>query len=122
MRVEFNPRAHIREGRHSLGRMNIPCIYCSALHWMDEKLSDSSPQDPHFGLCCLEGKIKLAPLMTPPPELQELFDGVDDKSKSFREHIREYNAANVFTSLGTTMDSRLISERGPMSFTIHGDL
>jgi len=27
---------------HDLGRMNIPCPYCGALHWMDERLSDSS--------------------------------------------------------------------------------
>ena len=99
MRVEFNPRAHIREGRHSLGRMNIPCLYCFPLHWMDEKLSNSSLQNPQFCLCCLEGNIKLAPLITPPPELQELFDGVDDKSKLFWEHIWECNVANDFTSL-----------------------
>ena len=122
VRVEFNPRAHIRESRHSLGRMNIPCPRCFALHWMDEKLSNSSLQDPHFGMCCLQGTIKLPPLVTPPPELQELYDGVNDKSKTFREHIREYNAANAFTSLGTTFDPRLIPGSGPISFTIHGKL
>ena len=66
--------------------------------------------------------IKLPPLITPPLELQQLYDNGDEKAKSFREHIREYNAANAFTSLGTTLDQRLISGRGPTSFTIHGEL
>ena len=83
MRVEFNPRAHIREIRHSLGRMNIPCPYYFVLHWMDEKLSNLSLRDLQFGLCCQKEMIKLPPLMTLPPELQELYDGSDDKSKSF---------------------------------------
>ena len=89
---------------------------------MDEKLSNSNLRNSQFGMCCLEGTIKLPLLVTPPPELQELYDGIDDKSKSFREHIREYNVTNTFTSLGTTFDPRLISRRGPTSLTIHGEL
>ena len=66
--------------------------------------------------------IRLPLLITPPPPLQELYDGNNDQSKSFRSYTRVYNAANAFTSLGATLDPRVLSGRGPTSFTIHGEL
>ncbi|KAF6167543.1 hypothetical protein GIB67_031744 [Kingdonia uniflora] len=36
--------------------------------------------------------------------------------------MREYNAANAFTSLGVHMDDRVPHGRGPSSFVIHGEL
>ena len=51
-----------------------------------------------------------------------LYDENDNLSKSFRQYTREYNAANAFTSLGAALDSRLVTGRGPISFTIHGEL
>ncbi|KAF7138016.1 hypothetical protein RHSIM_Rhsim07G0256200 [Rhododendron simsii] len=82
----------------------------------------SSKKNPLFGTCCLQGKVRLPLLITPPPPLQALYDGNDDQSKSFRTHTRECNAANAFTSLGATLDTRVLSGRGPTSFTIHGEL
>ena len=40
-------------GRHFLGNMDVKCPNCSALHWMDEKLTNSSQLHPRFGICCL---------------------------------------------------------------------
>ena len=54
-------------GHHFLGNIDIKCPNCSALHQMDEKLSHSSPITPHFGNFCLQGKVKLPLLETPPP-------------------------------------------------------
>ncbi|KAH7861854.1 hypothetical protein Vadar_031782 [Vaccinium darrowii] len=102
--------------------MNTMCSSCGALHWMDEKLANSSKRNPCFGTCCLQGKVKLPPLMTPPPPIQTLYDGNDDWSKSFRANTRSYNAANAFTSLGAKFDDRVFGGRGPTSFTIHGEL
>lgn len=115
-------RAHINSCRHSLGKMDVLCPFCSALHWMDEKLVKSSPNRPLFGTCCSKGKVKLPLLITPPSLLQALYDGNDDKSKSFRRYTRVYNATNAFTSLGATLDPRVLTGRGPTSFTIHGEL
>ncbi|KAI8549387.1 hypothetical protein RHMOL_Rhmol06G0020800 [Rhododendron molle] len=39
-----------------------------------------------------------------------------------REHARGYNATNAFTSLGATLDPRVLTGSGPTSFTIHGEL
>ena len=108
--------------RHFLGNMDVECPHCSALHWMDEKLSHSSQNTPRFGTCCLQGKVRLPLLETPPPVIQDLYDGDDDRSKSFRRYTREYNACNAFTSLGTKFDTRALPGRGPIPFTIHGEL
>jgi hypothetical protein len=81
--TNLNARPHPILGRHSLDRMNIQCPQCSALHWKVEKLSNSSVQCPFFGTCCLQGKVRLPQLLTPPPEIQVLYDGDDDQSKSF---------------------------------------
>ena len=102
--------------------MNVSCSFCAALHWMDERLSNSSLSNPLFGLCCTQGKIRLPALITPPLALKDLYDGIDDKSKSFRQFTRDYNSANAFTSLGTALDPRVLTGRGPTSFTIHGEL
>ena len=102
--------------------MDVSCPNCLALHWMDEKLANSTLICPRFGTCCLQGKIKLPLLKTPPAQLQALYDGNNDQSKSFRKYAREYNAANAFTSLGAKMDPRMLAGRGPRSFTIHGEL
>jgi hypothetical protein len=89
---------------------------------MDERLTVSSIRRPLFGTCCLQGKVQLPRLETPPPPLQALYDGLDAKAKSFRSYTREYNAANAFTSLGATMDPMVLNGVGPQSFTIHGEL
>ncbi|KAG5556990.1 hypothetical protein RHGRI_007292 [Rhododendron griersonianum] len=70
----------------------------------------------------VDARARLPLLMTPPPPIQVLYDGNDDRSKSFRAKTRAYNAANAFTSLGATLDTRVLSGRGPTSFTIHGEL
>ncbi len=68
---------------HSLGKMDIPCSACGALHWMAEKLTNSSNTNPHFGICCVQGKIKLAHLQNLPPELDNLFRGQNSQAKEF---------------------------------------
>ena len=120
--AEVETRAHIDTGRHFDGKMDVLCPNCKALHWMNEKLTNSSVKNPLFGKCCLQGKIKLPVLITPPPPLKALYDGNNDQSKLFRRYTRIYNAANAFTSLGAALDSRVLSGRGPTSFTIHGEL
>jgi len=56
--------------RHDLGRMDVACSSCGALHWMVEKLSDSSKRNPRFGTCCMDGKVQLPPLQPPPEPLR----------------------------------------------------
>ncbi|KAF6171105.1 hypothetical protein GIB67_020584 [Kingdonia uniflora] len=98
----------IQIGRHFLGQMDVRCIHCSTLHWLDEKLSHSSILNQRFGQCCFQGNIRLPTLDPLPIELQELYNGNGILSRSFRNYLREYNAAIAFTSLGIHMDDRIV--------------
>ncbi|KAF5933474.1 hypothetical protein HYC85_029645 [Camellia sinensis] len=106
----------------SKGKEKFSYIVENAIHWMDEKLAQSSRKRPLFGTCCSKGKTRLPLLMTPPPPLQALYDGDDDQARSFRRYTRVYNAANAFTSLGATLDPRVLRGSGPKPFIIHGEL
>ena len=72
---------------HSLGKMDVKCSNCQALHWMDERLVRSTKQTPLFGMCCTSGKIKLPKLEDPPGEILNLLSGQDHISKQFRQNI-----------------------------------
>ena len=109
--------------RHYLGKMDIQCVNCNALHWIDERLVNSSRREPKFGMCCTSGKILLDKLDEPPAEIKQLLYGQDAISKSFREHIRNYNNALAMTSLGCKVDDKINrGGAGPYVFKVHGKL
>ncbi|KIK00972.1 hypothetical protein K443DRAFT_99409 [Laccaria amethystina LaAM-08-1] len=104
--------------------MDIACSSCGALHWMVEKLSDSSKRNLRFGTCCMDGKVQLPPLQPPPEPLQRLLTSNDADAVAFREVGWKYNRAFSFTSLGVSED-RTVNEGfrwGPPVFRICGDL
>lgn len=105
---------------HNMGQMNVICPFCQALHWDCERLSNSSKTHPKFGTCCLSGKIILPTQPSPPQELKILFSGNTEESKNFLQHIREYNAAFAFTSLGVKTVE--LSGHGPYVFKVQGAL
>jgi hypothetical protein len=53
---------------HDLGRFDIVCQYCSAYHWIQERISGSSQLNPQFQECCKQGRIHL-PYNDPAPSL-----------------------------------------------------
>ena len=108
--------------RHDLGRMNVSCPYCGALHWMDERLSDSSKRSPRFGTCCLSGKVHLPPLEDAPQPLRHLLTSNDRDAIKFCDEIWKYNRAFAFTSLGVEEDHSVNCGRGPPVFRISGEL
>src|ERR1700712_1825787 len=105
-----------------LGRMNIECSKCHALHWQCEQLTKSSCAHPEFDTCCLEGKVKLPKFRTPPHELNALFNGTNPDSKHFLDHIHSYNAAFSLASLGIKVDTEINNTPGPHIFKINGEL
>ena len=62
--------------------------------------------------------------MAPPPEeLYYLFTAATPQAERFRHHIRQYNAALAFTSLGVEVDTSVNEGGGgPPTFRIHGEL
>ena len=105
---------------NDIGRMNIQCRHCDALHWSDECVSSSRVGQPEFQTCCAHGKIMLPRLQTPPAPLYNLFTDNTHDAKEFRSNIVQYNAALAFTSLGVKVDQSL--GQGPPVFRIHGEL
>ncbi|PIA58920.1 hypothetical protein AQUCO_00400047v1 [Aquilegia coerulea] len=119
--IPIDPVENVPKERHYLGKMDVICPSCSAYHWLDERLTKSTKKKSFFGMCCLQGKIKL-PLLTPlPSAIKLLYEGRNSLARSFRKDIRSYNAANAFSSLGVSMDKRILKGRGPTSFTIHAN-
>jgi len=97
------PRAFVSEYQHIqpllLGRMDIKCPDCGALHWMDEKTWRSPKSAPRFSKCCKEGAVKLTDVQKPPEELWELYISQEPHAIDFRKNIRSYNSALAFTSV-----------------------
>ncbi|KAF8164533.1 hypothetical protein BJ912DRAFT_256272 [Pholiota molesta] len=108
---------------HDLGRMDILCPECGALHWKDEILSKSSLRNPKFGICCMEGKVFLPALLPPPEPLRTLLSSQEREAIQFRQDIWKYNRAFGFTSLGVEEDYNINrNRRGPPVFRISGEL
>jgi len=116
------PIIEAQEPSHNLGPMTVKCPSCGALHWMDERLSSSSKRNPKFGKCCLSGKIQLPELMPPPQPLKRLLESSDTDANEFRKHIRQYNAALAFTSLGAKFNQALFQGGGPYALCLIGEL
>ncbi|KAL1717976.1 hypothetical protein EV715DRAFT_172465, partial [Schizophyllum commune] len=108
---------------HNLGNMTVSCSSCRALHWNDERLTSSKKNTPIFGLCCDSGQVRLPLLAQPPPFLYHLYESDSTIARAFRKHIRQYNNAFAFTSLGVQEDRALnMSGRSAWVFRIHGEL
>lgn len=106
---------------NNLGPMTVECRKCKALHWRAERLVKSSDLTPKFGMCCLDGKIQLPNLQPQPELLRRLFHEQTAAAKGFREHIRRYNFALAFTSLGANFDRGLL-RNGPYVLKLLGGL
>ncbi|KIJ38628.1 hypothetical protein M422DRAFT_258746, partial [Sphaerobolus stellatus SS14] len=113
------PHLDIRIKAHYLGRMNVECERCNALHWLEERvLYMGSKLNPKFGLCCDHGRVKLSPPLSPPLDLLDLFKDDSSVGKEFRENIRRYNAAFAFISLGCKLNDHMEQGGGPYSFQV----
>jgi hypothetical protein len=92
---------------------------------MAERLAahPSSKRNPLFGSCCRQGKINLPLLPAPPLAIRHLYVGDSTEAREFRTHIRKYNAALAFTSVGDNQD-HAINRRGgsPWVYRISAEL
>ena len=105
-----------------LGRMDIQCTYCHALHWINERVLESSLLHPEFTTCCLKDSVQLDPIKPLPPILFCLYY-FSHEERHFKTFICGYNSALAFTSVNYSRDDRMDLERGRIqSFQIHGEL
>ncbi|CAH2094973.1 unnamed protein product [Euphydryas editha] len=98
--MSYDPSISYKDDRIvSIGTMSVVCIHCLALKFKDESK----------GMCCLQGKVKLEEILSPPEPLHSLLTG-HQKSKQFMRNIRRYNKAFQMTSF----KSNQVVERGFM--------
>ncbi|RPD57504.1 hypothetical protein L226DRAFT_445735, partial [Lentinus tigrinus ALCF2SS1-7] len=107
---------------HNLGSMDVPCTFCGALHWVDEHLAVFRTTSPQFGLCCDRGRVRLPSPPPTPDLLRHLFTSSDRDARDFRQHIRRYNAALSFVSIGIDVDKTIRDGHGPYVFCISGEI
>ena len=108
--------------RHQLERMVTICPHCNASMWAEER-SEGGVSTARFQLCCGLGKYVL-PLFQPTPAvIQQLLRDDTQRSKEFKKHVRSYNNALGFTSMGVKLDSSVQNSRGgAYAFRIHGSI
>ena len=109
-------------GRHRLkSNINNPCPNCFALHFIEERVSGSSKEDPKFNKCCLSGRVlpSLMEVETPKFLLNLI---MKTNRKTFLENIRIYNGQFAFTSSLAQLDKRFTMTQGVYTFRISGNV
>lgn len=100
---------------HDMRQRDRRCELCGALHWVQERVSDSSQINPKFAKCCGKGRVELPPIGGDTERmrvLHELFVGDGPRSQDFRGNIRKYNNAFAFTSIGMKRDRQTEGQMG----------
>jgi hypothetical protein len=101
--------------------MDQLCLHCDAKFWIDEKNQKSTWISPTFSVCCANGKVKLMPLLKPPPYLMNLYTSSESEANSFRRNVRSYNSLLACTSFGANVNDEF-QNRGVSNFSIHGQV
>ena len=107
--------------RHDCGRMDQLCSYCGSKFWIGERNQKSTLTSPTFFVCCAAGKVRLTPLLKPPPYLMDLYSSSRSEAISFRRNIRGYNSLLACTSFGANVNDEF-QRRGVSNFSVHGEV
>jgi hypothetical protein len=105
-----------------LGSPNFSCPSCGAIMWYEERaVKNVNTTEPKFSMCCMQGRITLAPFKEIPPLLYDLFHKNDKRSKIFLENIRSFNSMFAFTSMGGTINNTINDGKSPPMFVMNGE-
>nr|CDJ90379.1 uncharacterized protein LOC100903664 [Haemonchus contortus] len=108
-------RTNAQPDEHYDGQMNVACESCGAKHFKSESKGKRT-----FNDCCNHGSISLRHFNNYPVELRRLLTSQEIEAKEFRKHIRNYNSAFAFASMGAQLDTS--RGHGPYCFRIHGQI
>lgn len=98
---------------HSWGHMSDVCQFCNALYWKSEINTSKK-----YTKCCHDGKVCLPNSTETPDLLKKILCDSSPVAKKYRLHIREYNAALAFASMGAEIKAP--PGTGPYCFRIYG--
>ncbi|CAI2197289.1 11518_t:CDS:2, partial [Funneliformis geosporum] len=71
---------------------------------------------PTFSVYCINGIVRLLPLLKPPPYLMNLYTSSESEANSFHKNVRSYNSLLACTSFGANK-----SETSNISMLIHNN-
>ncbi|GBO07294.1 hypothetical protein AVEN_103926-1 [Araneus ventricosus] len=97
MANRVNSQAETNVSEHDCGMMTEICNFCQALYWRNELNSSNK--------CCHDGKVRLPNLAETSDLLKELLTNNSLEARNYQQHIREYNAALAFASIGAEVKS-----------------
>ena len=110
---------------HDLGRIDIRCTDCKALHRLRELSASRRPPggEASFHSCCTHGQVQIDPMRPLPEPLHTLINAANSEARSFCEAIRRWDSIFAFTSMMFNMDNQT-SEIGStfQLFQINGAL
>ncbi|XP_024636211.2 uncharacterized protein [Medicago truncatula] len=107
---------------YSVGEPRFICPWCGAIMWYEERVSKrTDTSNPEFSLCCMQGRIEIAPFKRLPRGLYDLYHNNDKKSKIFLENIRSFNSMFAFTSMGANINSTNNNGNAPPVFVLNGE-
>ncbi|XP_058784536.1 uncharacterized protein LOC131659346 [Vicia villosa] len=106
----------------NMGHPICVCEFCGALMWYEERVQKQyRPLTPKFSMCCMQGKILIAPYPTLPQSLHDLYHKHDRRSKFFLENIRSFNSMFAFTSMGGKINKEINNGNAPPIFVMNGE-
>ncbi|GBN79933.1 hypothetical protein AVEN_236474-1 [Araneus ventricosus] len=112
-RVKSQAETNVSE--HDCGLMTEVCNVCQAFYWRNELNSSNK-----YTKCCHDGKVRLPNLAETPDLLKELLTNNPLEVRNYQQHIRDYNAALAFVSMGAEVKAP--PGNGPYCFRIHGQI
>jgi len=109
-------------GYLNIGEPTYICQKCGAMMWYEERTRKHyKARVPEFSMCCLKGKVVIAPYPRLPPALHNLYHRKDRLGKFFLENIRSFNNMFAFTSMGGRVDNEMNHGRAPPMFIMNGE-
>ncbi|KAE8244021.1 hypothetical protein A4X13_0g6849 [Tilletia indica] len=101
--------------------MDLFCLHCDAYHFKAER-SAGTLQRPIFGKCCSNGKVVLPNIFEAPAPLWNLYTGTHVQAQRFLSHIRIFNNAFAFVSMGARRDMSVAGHAGVYTFKVQGQM
>lgn len=118
----YNFHDIVRAAYFDVGEPSFVCKYCKAIMWYEERSKkNQNTSTPDFGMCCMQGRIVIAPFAPLPQTLHDLYFQNDRRSKFFKENIRSFNSMFAFTSIGAKIDNTKNNGKAPPIFVMNGE-
>ena len=102
--------------------MDVVCNFSKAYHWLEEHVLPQSVRNVCFEGSCKKGDVCIDNLLPLPPSLDYILQSSDHGAYTFRQHIRQYNIALVFTSIRYQPDLWTGAQPEISFFRIHSEL